>query len=64
MATLIRRSDALKAINHLEEKAREAGDDAAAEAIVQCWHAVMSCRVESRIFCNECRKRIKPEKDH
>ena len=63
MATLIRRADALKQINRLEEKAKESGDAGGAEWIVKCWNAIMSCRVESRIFCNECGKRIQIRKE-
>ena len=59
MAILIRRADALKRINQLEEEAREAGDHAGAEWVVRCFHAVMSCKVERKIFCNECAKRIR-----
>ena len=61
MATLIRRSEALKRINQLEEKAREAGDPGAAW-IVKCFNAIMSCRVEDRIFCAQCGKPVKAGK--
>ena len=61
MATLIRRSEALKRINQLEEKAREAGDPGA-EWIVKCFNAIMSCRVEDRIFCARCGKPVKASK--
>ena len=59
MARLIRRSEALKRINQLEEKAREDGDQAGADWIVKCFNAIMSCRVEERVFCSECGKKIR-----
>ena len=58
MATLIRRADALRRINQLEEKAKDAGDMAGANWIVKCWNAVMSCKVEQRVFCNGCGKPV------
>lgn len=58
MATLIRRADALRVINRLEEKARENGDTKGADWIIKCYNAIMCCRVETRIFCNKCGKRI------
>ena len=61
MATLIRRSEALKRINQLEEKARNAGDPGA-DWIVKCFNAIMSCKVEERIFCAQCGKPVKTEK--
>lgn len=63
MATLIRRSEALKRVNQLEEKAVEIGDKKGAEWIVKCFNAIMSCKVEDRIFCSKCGKVIKTEKD-
>ena len=62
MATLIRRSEALKRINQLEEKAVEIGDKKGAEWIVKCFNAIMSCKVEERIFCAQCGKPVKTEK--
>lgn len=62
MATLIRRSEALKRINQLEEKANAAGDRKGAEWIVKCFNAIMSCKVEERIFCAQCGKPVKTEK--
>ena len=50
MATLIRRAEALKRLNILEEKAMAAKDRAGAEMIVKCWNAIMSCKVEERVF--------------
>ena len=61
MATLIRRSEALKRINQLEEKAMAAKDKSGAEWIVRCWNAIMSCKVEERVFCTRCGKVIKTE---
>ena len=67
MATLIRRAEALKRINQLEEKAAAQADRAGAEWIVKAFNAVMSCKVEERIFCAKCGKAIKlaavPEND-
>lgn len=67
MATLIRRAEALKRLNILEEKAMAAKDLAGAEMIVKCWNAIMSCKVEERVFCKECGKVVKaadiPEDD-
>ena len=62
MATLIRRSEALKRINQLEEKANAAGDRKGAEWIVKCFNAIMSCKVEERIFCAQCGKPVKTGK--
>lgn len=59
MATLIRRAEALKRLNILEEKAMAAKDRAGAEMIVKCWNAIMSCKVEERVFCKECGKVVK-----
>ena len=67
MATLIRRAEALKRLNILEEKAMAAKDRAGAEMIVKCWNAIMSCKVEERVFCTGCGKVVKtaeiPEDD-
>lgn len=57
MARLIRRTEALRRINDLEEKARAKGDQAGAEWIVKCFNAIMSCRIEERIFCSGCGKK-------
>lgn len=62
MATLIRRSEALKRINQLEEKANIAGDRKGAEWIVKCFNAIMSCRIEERVFCAQCGKAVKTAK--
>ena len=62
MARLIRRSEALKRINQLEEKARESGDAKGADWIVKCFNAIMSCKVEERIFCAQCGKPVKAAK--
>ena len=59
MATLIRRSEALKRINQLEDKAVEIGDKKGAEWIVKCFNAIMSCKVEERIFCTGCGKPVR-----
>lgn len=61
MATLIRRAEALKRMNILEEKAMAAKDRAGAEMIVKCWNAIMSCKVEERVFCTRCGKVIRTE---
>lgn len=65
MATLIRRSEALKRIKKLEERATEIGDKKGAEWIVKCFNAIMSCKVEEKVFCAGCGKpvnmRKKPE---
>lgn len=61
MATLIRRAEALKRLNILEEKAIAAKDQAGAEMIVKCWNAIMSCKVEERVFCTGCGKVIRTE---
>ena len=52
MARLIRRAEALKKINQLEEKARAGGEQAGADWIVKCFNAIVSCRIEDRIFCS------------
>ena len=61
MAKLIRRAEALKRLNILEEKAIAAKDRAGAEMIVKCWNAIMSCKVEERVFCTGCGKVIRTE---
>lgn len=48
MAVLIRRNEALRRINQLEEKAIASGDQAGVDWIVKCWNAVKSCKVERR----------------
>lgn len=62
MATLIRRSEALKRVNALEEKALAAGDKKGCEWIVKCFNAIMSCKVEDRVFCARCGKPVKTGK--
>ena len=62
MARLIRRSEALRRINQLEEKARDGGDAKGAEWIIKCFNAIMSCKVEDRIFCAQCGKAVKTAK--
>ena len=62
MARLIRRTEALRRINQLEEEARADGDQAGADWIVKCFNAVMSCRVEDRVFCSGCGKKIRTAK--
>ncbi len=62
MAVLIRRSEALKRINMLEEKANAAGDRKGAEWIVKCFNAIMSCKVEEKVFCEKCGKPVKTDK--
>ncbi len=62
MATLIRRSEALKRVNALEEKALAAGDKKGCEWIVKCFNAIMSCKVEDRIFCAQCGKPVRVAK--
>lgn len=62
MAILIRRSEALKRINRLEEKAVAADDKNGAEWVVKCFNAIMSCKVEERVFCAQCGKPVKAAK--
>lgn len=62
MAILIRRSEALKRINQLEEKAAAASDKKGSEWIVKCFNAIMSCKVEDRVFCAQCGKPVKAAK--
>ena len=62
MATLIRRSEALKRVNALEEKALAAGDKKGCEWIIKCFNAIMSCKVEDRVFCAQCGKPVKTGK--
>ena len=62
MATLIRRSDVLRIVNQMEEKCGDAGDKDGAKLMVKMYNAVMSCKVESRVFCARCGKPIKTEK--
>ena len=62
MAILIRRSEALKRINQLEEKAAAASDKKGIEWIVKCFNAIMSCKVEDRVFCAQCGKPVKAAK--
>ena len=62
MATLIRRTEVLKRINQLEEKAMAAGDKKGGEWLVKAYNAVMSCAVEDRVFCAQCGKPVKTSK--
>lgn len=62
MAILIRRAEALKRINQLEERAAQSGERQGAEWIVKAFNAIMSCKVEDRIFCAECGKKIDARK--
>ena len=62
MATLITRSEMLKRINQLEEKAVAAGDKSGGEWLVKAYNAVMSCKVIDRVFCDKCGKPIKASK--
>lgn len=59
MATLIRRSEALKRINRLEERAVALGNPKGCEWIVKCFNEIMACRVEDPVLCSECGKKIK-----
>ena len=67
MATLIRRADALRQINRMEERCRDAGDRHGAELMVKVFNMLMSCRVEGRVFCAGCGRTIRakdvPEED-
>lgn len=63
MATLIRRSEVLRRINQLEEKAGASGDKKGAEWLVKAFNAVMSCKVEERVFCAQCGKTGEDGKD-
>ena len=62
MATLIRRTEVLKRINQMEEKARDAGDRAACGVLIKVYNAVMSCKVEEKVFCAKCGKPVKTDK--
>ena len=62
MATLIRRSEALRRINQLEEKAVDSGDKNGAEWMVKAFNVIMSCKVEDRVFCAQCGKPVKTAK--
>ena len=62
MAILIRRSEVLKRINQLEEKAAASSDKSGAEWRVKCFNAVMSCKVEAKVFCAQCGKPVKTAK--
>lgn len=62
MAILIRRSEVLKRINQLEEKAAASSDKSGAEWLVKCFNAVMSCKVEDKVFCAQCGKPVKTAK--
>ncbi len=62
MATLIRRPEVLKRINQMEEKARDAGDWVACGVLIKVYNAVMSCKVEEKVFCAKCGKPVKTDK--
>ena len=62
MATLIRRSEALKRIDQLQDKAAEIGDENGGKWLTKVYNAIMSCKVQDRIFCAQCRKALKAEK--
>ena len=62
MAVLIRRSEALRRINQLEEKCMASGDKKGSEWIVKAFKAIMSCKVEERIFCAKCGKPVDVKK--
>ena len=62
MATLIRRTEALKRIKKLEDRATEIGDKKGAEWIVKCFNAIMSCKVEEKVFCAGCGKPVNVSK--
>jgi len=54
MAVLIKRSEALRRINRLEERAAAAGYPKGCEWITKCFNAIMSCKVEEKVFCAKC----------
>jgi hypothetical protein len=62
MAVLIRRSEALRRINQLEEKCMASGDKKGGEWIVKAFNAIMSCKIEERIFCTKCGKPVDAKK--
>ena len=62
MATLIRRSEALKRIENLQEQAAEIGDEKGGKWLTRVYNALMSCKVQERIFCAQCGKPMKAEK--
>lgn len=58
MATLIRRSEMAKRLEQLKEKADEAGDGGG-KWIEKAYNALMSCKVQERIFCANCGATVK-----
>lgn len=58
MAKLIRRSEALRRINLLEEQCAASGDRKGGEWIVKAFNAIMSCKVEEKLYCAKCGKEI------
>ncbi len=62
MARLIRRSEALNKMTQMEEKALKQNDKAAADCYIRAFNAIMSCKVEERVFCSKCGKPIKIKK--
>lgn len=62
MAVLIRRSEALDRMNKLEEQCAEIGDEAGGKWVVKAFNAIMSCKVQDKVFCTKCGKRIDPKK--
>ena len=62
MATLIRRADVLRVVSQMEEKCADSGDKEGAKLMIKVYNAVMSCKVENRVFCAQCGKPIKTEK--
>lgn len=62
MATLIRRGEAIRRIQQLQDKAAEVGDSGGGKWLVKAYNALMSCKVEERIFCAQCGKPVKTGK--
>ena len=63
MAKLIRRSEALRRINMLEEQCAASGDRKGGEWIVKAFNAIMSCKVEEKLYCAKCGKELRTPKD-
>lgn len=62
MAKLIRRSEALRRINALEEQCAASGDRKGGEWIVRAFNAIMSCKVEEKLYCPKCGRELRREK--
>ena len=62
MATLIRRAEVLKRVKQMEENCADAGDKDGAKLMVKVYNAVMSCKVENRVFCAQCGEAVKTAK--